>query len=116
MEQMIGNLLRWGVLLAAAVVICGGAVYLSRYGSMRPDYSVFRGEPAALHTPAGIVHGVFHGSSRIWIQLGLLILIATPIVRVAFSVFGFLLEGDLLYVGVTLFVFSVLIFSLFASH
>ncbi|HVB33329.1 MAG TPA: DUF1634 domain-containing protein [Patescibacteria group bacterium] len=116
MQRLIGNLLRWGVLLSAAVVLCGGAVYLSRYGSTRPDYAVFRGEPAELHTPAGIVNGVFHGSSRIWIQLGLLILIATPIARVAFSIFGFLLEGDLLYVGVTLLVFGVLVFSLFASH
>lgn len=116
MERLIGNLLRWGVLIAAAVVLIGGAVYLSRYGSTRFDYSVFRGEPAELHTPAGIVTGVIHGHSRVWMQLGLLILIATPIVRVAFSVFGFIFEGDLLYVGVTLFVFAVLIFSLFASH
>ena len=116
MEKFIGNLLRWGVLLSAAVVLTSGAVYLSRYGSARPDYAVFRGEPAGLHTPAGIVQGVFHGSSRVWIQLGLLLLIATPIARVAFSIVGYVLEGDWLYIGVTGFVFAVLIFSLFASH
>ncbi len=116
MEQFIGKLLRWGVLLSAAVVLMGGAVYLARYGFTRPDYSVFRGEPSDLHTPAGIVHGVFHGSSRVWIQLGLLLLIATPIARVAVSIVGYILEGDLLYIGVTSFVFAVLIFSLFASH
>lgn len=116
MEQIIGHLLRWGVLLSAAIVISGGAVYLSRYGHTRPDYTVFRGEPAGLHTPSGIVQGVYHGSSRVWIQLGLLVLIATPIVRVAFSIFGFALEGDLMYVGVTLVVFSVLITSLFFSR
>lgn len=115
MQQIIGKLLRWGVLISAAVVLTGGAVYLTRYGSGRPDYSVFRGEPTQLHTPSGIVDGVFHGSSRTWIQLGLLLLIATPIMRVGFSVFSYILEGDLLYVGVTLFVFAILIFSLFAS-
>ena len=32
-ERMIGALLRWGVILAAAVVLAGGAMYLVRYGS-----------------------------------------------------------------------------------
>jgi uncharacterized membrane protein len=114
-ELMIGRLLRWGVLLSAAVVLSGATVYLARHGSSRPDYSVFRGEPGMLHSPAGIVHGLFHGSSRDWIQLGLLLLIATPVARVAFSVFAFLFEGDLLYVGVTMVVFTVLIYSLFAG-
>lgn len=116
MEQLIGKLLRWGVLISAAVVLTGGAVYLTRYGTTRPDYSVFRGVPSELQTPSGIVDGVLHGSSRVWIQIGLLLLIVTPVVRVAFSIFGFLLEGDILYVGVTLFVFAVLAFSLFVGH
>ena len=114
-QQLIGRLLRWGVMISAAVVFTGAVVYLSRYGRTRPDYSQFRGEPATLHSPTGIVTGLFHGSSRDWIQLGLLLLIATPVVRVAFSVGAFLVEGDLLYVGVTMVVFVVLIYSLFAG-
>ncbi len=114
-EQLIGRLLRWGVILSAAVVIAGASVYVARHGSSRPDYSVFHGEPAALHSPSGIIHGLFHGSASDWIQLGLLLLIATPVARVAFSVFAFLLEGDLMYVGVTMVVFTVLIYSLFAG-
>jgi uncharacterized membrane protein len=114
-EQLIGRLLRWGVLLSAVVVICGAAVYLAHHGSSHPQYSVFRGEPAGLHSPSGIVHGLFHGSASDWIQLGLLLLIATPVARVAFSVFAFLFEGDLMYVGVTMVVFAVLIYSIFAG-
>ncbi len=114
-QQLIGKLLRWGVMISAVVVLAGASVYLARYGMTRPDYSKFRGEPAALHSPTGIISGVFHGSSRDWIQLGLLLLIATPVARVAFSVFAFLVEGDLLYVGVTMVVLTVLIYSLFAG-
>jgi uncharacterized membrane protein len=114
-QQLIGRLLRWGVMISAAVVLSGAAVYLARYGMTRPDYSQFHGEPPALHSPTGIISGLFHGSSRDWIQLGLLLLIATPVARVAFSVFAFLVEGDLLYVGVTMVVFVVLIYSLFAG-
>ena len=114
-QQLIGRLLRWGVLISAAVVLAGASVYLARYGMTRPDYSQFHGEPATLHSPTGIISGIFHGSGRDWIQLGLLLLIATPVARVAFSVFAFLVEGDLLYVGITLVVFVVLIYSLFAG-
>jgi uncharacterized membrane protein len=114
-QKLIGILLRWGVSISAVVVMAGAAVYLARYGMTRPDYSQFHGEPAALHSPTGIVRGLLHGSSRDWIQLGLLLLIATPVVRVAFSVFAFLVEGDLLYVGFTLVVLSVLVYSIFAG-
>jgi uncharacterized membrane protein len=48
-------------------------------------------------------------------QLGLLLLIATPIVRVAFSAVAFALEGDKMYVLFTLLVLAVLLYSLFGS-
>ena len=44
--------------------------------------------------------------------LGALVLLATPVARVAFSVLAFALQRDRLYVGVTLFVLSVLAYSL----
>ena len=111
-EGIIGNLLRAGVLLAAAVVVLGGGIYLARHGSELPHYRVFRGEPNDLRTVSGILADActFHG--RNIIQLGLLLLIATPVVRVAFSVLAFALERDWLYVVVTLIVLAVLVFSL----
>jgi len=111
-EGIIGNLLRAGVLLAAVVVLLGGGIYLARHGSEVPHYRVFRGEPTALRTVSGILEDArtFHG--RNIIQLGLLLLIATPVVRVASSVLAFALERDRLYVVVTLVVLAVLLFSL----
>jgi uncharacterized membrane protein len=50
------------------------------------------------------------------IQLGLLLLIATPVARVAFSVVAFVLERDRMYVGITLLVLAVLLFSLLGGH
>jgi uncharacterized membrane protein len=50
------------------------------------------------------------------IQLGLLLLIATPLARVAFSVVAFALEGDRLYVVVALIVLAVLVCSLAGGH
>ena len=111
-EGIIGNLLRAGVLLAAAIVVTGGIVYLLRHGAAVPDYSTFRGEPLAMRSIRGIVASAFALQGRGIIQLGLIVLIATPVARVAFSVIAFALERDKLYVVVTLIVLAVLLFSL----
>ncbi|MBZ5544087.1 MAG: DUF1634 domain-containing protein [Acidobacteriia bacterium] len=111
-EVIIGNLLRAGVLLAAAVVLVGGGIFLVRHGSAAPHYAVFRGEPTDLRTPSGVLAEAVRLQGRGIIQLGLLILLATPLARVAFSVFAFTMERDRLYVIVTLIVLAVLAFSL----
>jgi len=115
-ERVIGELLRWGVALSAVVVVVGGAVYLVRHGMQPPSYGVFRGEPSDLRNVEGILGQVRTGRGRGIIQLGLLLLIATPVARVAFSVVAFALERDRLYVAITLIVLAVLTFSLAGSH
>ena len=73
---------------------------------------MFRGEPTDLRTPSGVLAEAVRLQGRGIIQLGLLILLATPLARVAFSVFAFTMERDRLYVIVTLIVLAVLAFSL----
>ncbi|MBI3990079.1 MAG: DUF1634 domain-containing protein [candidate division NC10 bacterium] len=111
-EQIVGNLLRTGVIVAALVVLVGGVLYLVRHGATSPDYQVFRGEPADLRSVSGIVTDALSLRSRGVIQLGLLLLIATPVARVAFSVFAFARQHDRPYVLVTLIVLALLISSL----
>jgi uncharacterized membrane protein len=111
-EELIGNLLQTGVIVASAVVILGGGVYLFHHGLSAPQYHVFMGEPTDLRTLSGIVRDVLALRGRGIIQLGLLLLIATPIARVAFSVVAFALERDRLYVVVTLIVLAILLYSL----
>jgi uncharacterized membrane protein len=115
-EEIIGRLLIAGVLLAALIVAGAGIFYLFRHGSEPPHYRIFRGEPADLRSVRGAFADALAGSSRGMIQVGLLLLIATPVARVLFSVFAFLREHDRLYVGITLIVLAVLLFSLFANH
>lgn len=111
-EGIIGVLLRTGVLSAAFVVLVGALCYMAHYGGATPEYHVFRGEPTQLRSVTGVAGSAFGGSCRGVIQLGLLMLIATPIARVLFSVFAFGLQRDWTYVVVTLIVFSVLVYSL----
>jgi uncharacterized membrane protein len=114
-EIVLGNLLRIGVLISATIVLCGACVYLARHAHEPADYRVFRGEPSDFRTIAGVIQSVRHGRGRGLIQLGLLFLIATPIARVAFSIVGFALEHDRLYVLFTLIVLAVLLYSLLGS-
>lgn len=116
MDQIIGRLLQAGVILAAVFVLAGGAVFLSRHATPVTNYQVFSGEPAQFRTLAGIFHEAVALHGRGLIQFGLLILIATPIARVIFSVFAFLYQRDWTYVVVTLIVLAILIYSLFGQH
>jgi uncharacterized membrane protein len=115
-EGIIGTLLRTGVILAASVVVSGAAIFLMRHGGERPNYRVFRGEPSELRSVRGIVAAAVTGGGRATIQLGLLLLVATPVARVVFSVLGFALERDRPYVVMTLLVLAILIFSLAGGH
>jgi uncharacterized membrane protein len=115
MEVILGNLLRTGVLLSAAVVLAGACVYLSRHAHETADYRIFRGEPSEFRTIPGVLRSVMNGRGRGLIQLGLLLLIATPIARVAFSIAGFAVEGDRMYVVFTVIVLLILLFSLLGS-
>jgi uncharacterized membrane protein len=114
-EEVIGNLLLTGVILSAAVVLFGASIYLARHATASADYRVFKGEPTDLRSVRGIVQRSLHFSGRGVIQLGLLLLIATPVARVAFAIYGFAAEGDRLYVGFTIIVLAVLIYSLVGS-
>jgi uncharacterized membrane protein len=112
LEILIGKLLRAGVLLAAAVVFAGGVFYLAQFHSARIDFHTFNEESASLRHVGGIVASAFHLHSEGLIQLGLLLLIATPVARVAFAIVGFYLERDRMYAIVSLIVLAVLVFSL----
>ncbi|HJV65219.1 MAG TPA: DUF1634 domain-containing protein [Geomonas sp.] len=112
-ESIMAGLLRSGVLLAGVVVLAGGILFLYRYGLTFPDYRVFRGEPSDLRSLTGIAGEVAGFHSRGIIQLGLLILIATPVSRVAFSIMMFLEQRDRLYVMITTFVLGLLLYSMF---
>ncbi|MBV9573460.1 MAG: DUF1634 domain-containing protein [Acidobacteriales bacterium] len=114
-ENIIGNLLRTGVSVSALIVFCGGVIYLFRHAGSPADYRTFHGEPADLKTVPGIIRDAFTLEGRGLIQLGLLVLIATPVVRVAFSIWGFAAEHDRMYVIFTIIVLATLLYSLLGS-
>jgi uncharacterized membrane protein len=117
MEQTLGNLLRIGVVVSAAVVLVGGTMFLIHHGWERADYRNFgQGAPLETRSISGIWSETLALHARGVIQLGLLLLIATPVLRVAFSVLGFARQRDWLYVLLTLIVLGLLLYSFFGGH
>ena len=111
-EAIIGNLLRAGVVIAATVTFIGGMIYLSHSGESLAHYHAFHGEPPDLRRVKGVLSDASSGDGPGIMQVGLLLLIATPVVRVAFSVVAFAIQRDGLYLAVTLAVLGVLTFSM----
>jgi uncharacterized membrane protein len=111
-EIFLGEILRGGVLLAALVVFLGGVWFLAQSYDVPQNYRTFRGEPADLRAVPQIVHQAMALRPPGLIQFGLLLLIATPVARVMFSVLGFALERDWMYVALTLLVLALLVYTL----
>ena len=126
MERLISAVLRGGVLLSAAVILFGVLLLaLTRetgYALLLPHHlsDILAFHPATgpgyfPTAPATVLRGALAGKPYAIIGLGMLLLIATPVVRVALSVVFFLVERDWLYVGITVFVLTVLLLSLVAG-
>ena len=115
-ELLLGTLLRAGVLTAAAVVLLGAVVYLASHGSDPSDYHTFRAQPLQMRGIAGVLRAARSFDGAAIIQLGVLVLIATPVLRVASSAFAFARQRDKTYVLITLVVLGILSYGLLASR
>jgi uncharacterized membrane protein len=111
-ERIVSLILRSGVLISGTVVFLGGVVFLARHGHEWVDYHTFHAQPASDRFVHEILAGAVSFRARSIIQIGVLLLLATPIVRVAFSILGFALERDKLYVFITSIVLAILLYSL----
>jgi uncharacterized membrane protein len=111
-DRRLGLLLRTGVITSTSVVFVGGVLLLLQVGGQVVDYHAFHGVPAKLTSVAAITAGALHGEARAVIQFGLLLLIATPVARVVFSVVAFAVQRDFLYVGISALVLGVLLYSI----
>lgn len=115
LDVSVAMVLRIGVTLAAAVSALGGALLGTHLLGALPDYTHFQPGDPGLRSVFGIVQGAIDLTPKSVIQLGLLLLIATPIARVAVCIFGFARQHNGLYVAVSTIVLSILILSFMRS-
>lgn len=116
MQWVIGFVLRAGVLTSLCIVIFGGVIYLIHEGSRVEHYDIFKGGKNSISSANSYLHNLFILNGRTIIQTGLILLIATPIIRVAFSAIVFLKEKDYLYTGITFLVLVIIFTSMLTGH
>ena len=116
MEQMMGVLLRTGVLAAATTVLAGGGVYLARHGREKVAYSVFHARPLSVDHPLRLMGELQRAGPEALVYIGILILVATPVLRVALGLVSFVQERDRLYVLVSAVVLAALLCGMFLGR
>jgi uncharacterized membrane protein len=105
-ELIISHVLRSGVVASASVILLG---VLWFYLQMAITGHATLTYP---HSLLGVAQELARGEPLALVALGLLILLLTPILRVAISIFIFALERDWLYTVITLVVLIILLISL----
>jgi uncharacterized membrane protein len=118
-DVAISRLLRGGVVLSISVVILGAVlsfVHHPSYVRSKPALSELTDAQRAYpHTIGDVLRGVARGRGQAVIMLGLLLLIATPLARVALSIGIFAVARDRLYVAITTAVLLLLLVSFAAG-
>jgi len=112
MELSIAEMLRFGVSFSAILVLVGGILYLRHPWLTAPSYGHFVAKSEPLNAVSSVLRGAIHLDAKSVVTLGILVLIATPIVRVTFCVVGFVRQKSELYLLISTSVFAVLIYSL----
>jgi len=121
LELIMGKLLRYGVIISCIITMIGGILYLFQHQGTIPDYTpivgTFKGAPEYLRQLSTILPRVAAFDGAAIVQLGVIALVATPILRVLFSFFAFLYEKDYLYVVITFIVLAIIMINmLFGLH
>ncbi|MDM1044152.1 DUF1634 domain-containing protein [Myroides sp. 1354] len=112
LQNIIGNVLRYGVLCALTVTLLGGIILLAKDSQQIVSFSTFVEKDQNLFIVfKTILEGVKDWNGESIIFLGILLLFLTPALRLLLSLFSFILEKDALYVVITLIVIAVIILS-----
>lgn len=116
MQIIIGWILRGGVIISMVVVFIGGVLFIYRHGHSIPNYHKFTKIPDFISEPKGILQGALNFKGQAIIQLGIILLVATPVLRVIFAAIGFLMEKDYLYVLISVIVLLIITISMISGH
>jgi uncharacterized membrane protein len=111
----IVTLLRIGVVLSIVIIIIGVVITFvdhPEYFSSRPALGALTSPTTHFPNTLGdVIDGARHGQGQAIIMAGLLVLIATPVARVALSVIIFIIARDRLYTAITTAVLVILLIS-----
>ena len=112
-QQIISNLLRYGVWISLFFAALGGIIYLIHHGGDIEDYSNFTENDRNLFSVAeSVIKGALEGRGESVIFFGVILLFLTPVFRIILSLISFILEKDYLYAAITMIVILIIITSI----
>jgi uncharacterized membrane protein len=115
--SIIGNVLRYGVVISFIVIVAGSALLFlennTGYYALGTAEQLFSRHNRFLIGPVPLVEGVLSAKPYAVIDLGLIILLATPVARVLISIFLFAEERRYIFVLITAVVLAILLASTF---
>ncbi|WP_316739671.1 DUF1634 domain-containing protein [Pedobacter aquatilis] len=111
-QVLLGTLLRAGVIISMSTVLIGGIIFLIHNNGAITDYKVFTPELSKFSSVLEILKGVTTFKGDAIVQFGVLMLIFTPIARIIFAIFSFLIEKDYLYVLIGFIILAIIAISL----
>jgi uncharacterized membrane protein len=114
-ELLISNLLRIGVIISLVLMVIGTIISFTHH----PEYLSSAEELQRLTQPGAafprtvpdVIAGIRDLRGRAIVTLGLLLLIATPVIRVAVSIFAFIYQSDRIFTLITAVVLCLLLLS-----
>ena len=120
LNAVLGNVLRSGVVLSGLVTAIGALLLAITSGYSESSYFISYNPNVIPHgsfdiSLQGLINGLVAAEPGALIELGVILLIATPVARVLVSIFLFGAEGDRLYVILTAAVLLVLLFGILVS-
>lgn len=115
MAKVISSLLVSGLVLSLLIVIVSEIIFLRENAGEITAYKVFTGEPCDLKSIDKIFQAAFNHDHRALMQVGVVVLIATPIARVAFSALTFAYLKDAKFVFISSLVLLALLYSLICA-
>lgn len=116
LNRSVGNLLRLGVVLSVATSLIGFIKLFTEGFKMPRKYNLLNMGDSSEKVWGSFWDSLCKGEGMAIIQLGILILILTPLVRIIFALIGYLKEKDYTYVVISLIVLTIMLVSFLTGY
>jgi uncharacterized membrane protein len=116
LNRSVGNLLRLGVILSVATSLVGFIKLFIEGFEMPKKYSSLVVGTSSEKVWSHFWNSLCKGEGMAIIQLGILLLIFTPLMRIVFALIGYLKEKDYVYVVISSIVLAIMAVSFFAGY
>ncbi|KQT18517.1 hypothetical protein ASG31_07310 [Chryseobacterium sp. Leaf404] len=116
LNRSVGNLLRVGVILSVITSVIGFIKLFMEGFKMPRKYKLLDMGTSSEKVWSHFWETLCKGEGMAIIQLGILMLIFTPLMRIIFALIGYLKEKDYTYVIISSIVLAIMAVSFFAGY